>query len=341
MADEPELEETAEAVPPNLGESTAAAVSALRGDLDQILKRLSRKQLKAAYKGLLAADTRLLDLLTGDLAAKPGLAADLLLHRSIVALGRAKALAEAGLPARARAEIRKKSRTVRKLAQELLDLTGPRSPSFVFDPREQVLQARIIALAMLSRQSHPLSEPLEEFGSGVYALFYTGPLTCYAPISGKRVPIYVGSAKYLPMEDGDEADSRSSLSGRLRDHLRSIRHVENAADGNLKVSEIEYRCLFVASGYELAAEDFLINSFRPVWNKESGVCEGLGKHGDKSETRSNQRSLWDTLHRGRPWAATPETTENDLGPDQIAANILSHFGRFPPYELDLEKILGG
>jgi hypothetical protein len=341
MADQPELEGAAEAAPPRPSASAAAAVSELRGHLDQILKKLGRQQLNAAYKGLLAADSRLLDLLTGDLAAKPGLAADVLLHRSIVALGRTKVLAEAGLPARARGEIRKKSRTVRKLAQDLLDLTGPRSPSFVFDPREQILQARIIALAMLSRQPHPLSEPLEEFGSGVYALFYTGRLACYAPVSGKRVPLYVGSAKYRSMEDGDEADSRSSLSGRLRDHLRSIRHVENAADGNLKVSEIEYRCLFVAGGYEVAAEDFLISSFRPVWNKESGVCEGIGKHGDKSETRSNQRSLWDTLHPGRPWAATPETTSNDLGPDEITANILSHFGKFPPHEIDLEKILGG
>ena len=36
----------------------------------------------------------------------------------------------------------------------------------------------------------------------------------------------------------------------------------------------------VQSHWQGAAEGYLINLFRPVWNNETDVCYGLGKHGD-------------------------------------------------------------
>ena len=73
--------------------------------------------------------------------------------------------------------------------------------------------------------------------------------------------------------------------------------------------------LVVQSGWETAAEDYLIRLFRPIWNKETKILYGLGKHGDSAETRTNKRSLWDTLHPARVWAAP--TLEDARSPAEI------------------------
>ena len=48
--------------------------------------------------------------------------------------------------------------------------------------------------------------------------------------------------------------------------------------------------------------NYLIDRFKPIWNNETKVCFGFGKHGDNAATRRNTVSPWDTLHPGRPWA---------------------------------------
>jgi hypothetical protein len=62
---------------------------------------------------------------------------------------------------------------------------------------------------------------------------------------------------------------------------------------------------------------------------ETGICHGLGKHGDADETRGNKRSPWDTLHPGRTWAANARN--GDRFPEAvIRANLKAHFAAKPP-----------
>lgn len=94
----------------------------------------------------------------------------------------------------------------------------------------------------------------------------------------------------------------------------------------MDIAGSEFRYLVVQSGWVLAAETYLINCFRPVWNRQIEVCYGIGKHGDKYSTRFNKRSPWDTLHLGRSWAEPP--VENDAVPEvEIKKNLADHFAQ--------------
>ncbi|SKN55819.1 Uncharacterised protein [Mycobacteroides abscessus subsp. bolletii] len=56
---------------------------------------------------------------------------------------------------------------------------------------------------------------------------------------------------------------------------------------------------------------------------------GLGKHGDKAETRSNKRSPWDTLHPARESAGVSVLTDQKPC-SLIVSEITKHFKRCPP-----------
>lgn len=115
------------------------------------------------------------------------------------------------------------------------------------------------------------------------------------------------------------------LFNRIRDHNRSLASVEN-----LKLEDFDCRYLVVRSAWVETAEDLLIDWFKPVWNNELKVCYGFGKHGDSAGTRSNERSPWDTLHPGRPWAKSADNTPNKKSIVQIKADIAGHFKKYPP-----------
>ncbi|MBV5323369.1 Eco29kI family restriction endonuclease, partial [bacterium] len=92
----------------------------------------------------------------------------------------------------------------------------------------------------------------------------------------------------------------------------------------------------VQSGFQKSAEDYLINFFKPIWNSETKICFGLGKHGDSSDTRGNKRSPWDTMHPGRAWATS--TTENQKELALILEQINLHLAQHAPY-VDVQEIL--
>lgn len=231
---------------------------------------------------------------------------------------------------------RKRIRAIESLVSKLKNLIGPPQPQFVFDPAEFRITAHLIATAMLAQPLRPLSDSPEEVGSGVYALFYVGNLAYYGTLRGMNHPIYVGSAQpKAPYASTAEAQGMS-LSRRLADHMQSVQEVEKNG-GNLKLADFKYRYICVRSGWELAAENYLINQFRPVWNV---VCTGLGKHGDSSTTRANLRSLWDTLHKGREWALTAETKPNKKTVSEIEEVVKKHLTKYPPKELSVSDILG-
>ena len=201
-------------------------------------------------------------------------------------------------------------------------------PNFVFDPGDPVVVGRFIALAMLAQRRLSLSAIERFYGSGIYALYYRGTFGAYEPISGTETPIYVGKADPRSDTARTPMDQGIRLFNRLRDHLRSI----GKAEDTLAVNDFDCRSLVVQSGWQGAAEDYLINLFHPIWNNETGVCHGLGKHGDAPSTRANLRSPWDTLHPGREWAWRDPNIRDARSPNQILTDLTRHFSTNKIYE---------
>jgi hypothetical protein len=103
----------------------------------------------------------------------------------------------------------------------------------------------------------------------------------------------------------------------------------------------------VQSGLETSAETCLKNFFLPVWNSETDICYGIGKHGDDSKTRANKRSPWDTLHPGRPWAASTDL-EDAFPEESIRKRVALHFDQmntkqtlYPDVQAVLDAFLDG
>jgi len=230
------------------------------------------------------------------------------------------------------ADIRK---TIDSLTQLLAELDPVRQPTAIFDPSNPKIVGRFISLALVAQPTRPLTETEVDrfYGSGVYALYYTGDLPLYAPISRSETPIYVGQAAPAIKNASTPAQQGEKLSKRLEEHRKNIAK----AVGSIEVSEFQFRALTVASGWETAAEDYLIHLFRPIWNSETKILYGLGKHGDSAETRSNKRSPWDTIHPGRKWAANPQL-QDAKNLEQIINELNVHFKRYPVFH-SLDDVL--
>lgn len=211
-----------------------------------------------------------------------------------------------------------------KIAQSL-DLV--RQPKHVFDPTSPKVIGEMVAHTLLLQDKESLADAVKQsfYGAGVYAIYYRGSFDCYAPISAKDHPIYVGKADPDALHALTPQEQGARLFVRLKDHNRSLSIAEN-----LKLSDFDCRYLVVRSAWVETAEDLLIDWFKPVWNNELKVCYGFGKHGDSAGTRSNERSPWDTLHPGRSWAKSDENTPNKKSVAQIRADIAEHFKKHPP-----------
>lgn len=199
-------------------------------------------------------------------------------------------------------------------------------PSAVFDPGNPRTIGFFIALA-LTAQPRRLLDPLQVFhGSGVYAIYYTGDFPLYSPIRKTDTPIYVGQA--APHHQGAMTPiaQGTRLAARLNEHRKNIVR----AGQTLQIQDFEYRALVVQTGWETGAEDYLIRLFRPIWNNETKLVFGIGKHGDDADTRRNKRSPWDTLHPGRPWAA--KTVQDAKSIATITAELTEHFAKHPPFK---------
>ena len=106
------------------------------------------------------------------------------------------------------------------------------------------------------------------------------------------------------------------LSNRLNDHRKNI-----GKAATLQLEDFEYRALVVQTGWQTAAEDYLIHLFKPIWNNEVKICYGFGKHGDDPGTRANLRSPWDTLHPGRVWAHRDPNMKDARSAKRIVEDI--------------------
>lgn len=238
-----------------------------------------------------------------------------------------------GLTGPARKKITEDVAEIRQqLADVLREVDPIRQPESMFDPSEPSVVGRFVALAMVAQPKVPLGELDRFYGSGVYALYYNGAFPLYERISKTETPIYVGMADpaqgtaKTPFEQGER------LSRRLNDHRRNVTKADN-----LDLADFTCRALVVQSGWQQAAESYLIRFFRPVWNKEIGLIFGFGKHGDSADTRKNKRSPWDTLHEGRGWAGAA-AIEDAKSEATIHEQVAGHFDKTPTYR-DLDSVL--
>ncbi|WP_375292547.1 Eco29kI family restriction endonuclease [Sphingomonas melonis] len=221
---------------------------------------------------------------------------------------------------------------IEELESFLNTLDPIRQPTAVFDPGNPKIVGRFVALALVAQSRHPLAKIPRSYGSGVYAIYYNGPFPAYAPISGTETPIYVGQAApainnaRTPLEQGPR------LSSRLSEHGKNIAKATTTLD----LADFECRSLVVQSGGQTAAEDYLIHLFRPIWNSETNILYGLGKHGDDATTRANKRSPWDTMHPGRKWAEASKVDAKSA--KTIEDELARHFAKHPVFP-DLEHVL--
>lgn len=183
-------------------------------------------------------------------------------------------------------------------------------------PKLQSIVAEAISF-LATTPVHPLPPQSPFEGVGVYILYYKGALDQYKSIASKNkkectVPIYVGKAVPLGWRTAriGRLAVTKSLSGRLREHARSI------ASTNLLVEDFSCRFMIV-DRIEIdlitAIEAHLVRQYQPLWNS---VIDGFGNHDPGSGRYNQAKSEWDVLHPGRSWAerltGRPPKLENIL-----------------------------
>ena len=203
-----------------------------------------------------------------------------------------------------------------------------KEPGGTFDPGNPDTAGRLVALALLAQERVPLARVAKTYGSGIYAIYYSGDHPDYAPVSGTETPLYVGKADPKKTDAKTPRDQGPQLFGRLADHRRMIKTVEAfAAERNaahsLHIDDFTCRRLVCVTNAQLVAERHLIHLFRPVWNSEIKVCWGISMHGDGIK-RSNDRPPWDVIHPGRPWTQKSSLTDS-MPADEIREKLSAHF----------------
>lgn len=219
-----------------------------------------------------------------------------------------------------------------ELGRILRELDPISEPAVIFDPSNPKLVGRFVALALVAQPRSPLASVPKTYGSGIYAIYYNGRFDAYAPISGTETPIYVGTASPSIPNARTPFEQGAKLSERIAFHARNIAR----AMSTLSLDDFEFRSLVVQSGWEKQAESYLIHLFSPVWNKETQIVSGFGKHGDSATMRQHGRSPWDTLHPARAWAG--ESLSDQKSEEQIRSELSAHFTANLPYP-DINAVL--
>jgi hypothetical protein len=230
----------------------------------------------------------------------------------------------AAIPAQRARRVRKTiAEAYEKLRKVIEDLDPIKHPGFVFDPSNPNVAGRIVGITMIAQPRKPLAAIDRFYGSGVYSIYYNGDFPAYASIAKREHPIYVGKADPADPASKTAIEQGDRLANRLNDHRRNIAK----ATSTLRLEDFEYRALVVQTGWQNAAENYLIHLFKPIWNNEMDICYGFGKHGDDPETRANLRSPWDTLHPGRDWAHRSPNMKDARPAERITADIAEHFAK--------------
>lgn len=199
-----------------------------------------------------------------------------------------------------------------------------------FNPLDKRNLAISITQALLAKQMEPLPPAQSFIGAGIYAIYYTGqhmPYPLYAPVAVQEIanenvePIYVGKAvPYGTRVGGLQTSPGTVLFQRLREHAISIEQVTN-----LSLSDFLCRYLVVDDIWIALGEALLIERFAPIWNT---ILFGFGNHDPGKGRYNQQRSPWDMLHPGRPWAARLQPNAKSV--NQIEAEVRAAIAKRKP-----------
>lgn len=173
-----------------------------------------------------------------------------------------------------------------------------------YNPLDKSHLGESVVRALLARPVVAMPPPEPFVGAGIYALYYMGNFPAYRRIAERNVhdtwamPIYVGKAVPAGARRGGYGLSEPPgevLYRRLREHAASIQQATN-----LTLSDFRCRYLVVDDIWIPLGESLLISTFIPLWNHH---LDGFGNHDPGAGRYNQQRSAWDEVHPGRPWAA--------------------------------------
>jgi hypothetical protein len=180
-----------------------------------------------------------------------------------------------------------------------------------------------VADALLARNAEPLRPSVPFIGAGIYAIYYVGVFPAYRIIGEAnrnerfKMPIYVGKAVPAGARKGGYGlgiSPGTALYRRLIEHAESVEQAENLA-----AEDFSCRHLAVDDIWIPLAESLLIEMLSPLWNV---LIDGFGNHDPGKGRYNQQRSAWDVLRPGRPWA-------KKLQPNKKSAQeILESVGQF-------------
>ena len=171
-----------------------------------------------------------------------------------------------------------------------------------FNPLDKVNLGESVAEAMLHQEVGALP-PSPFIGAGIYAIYYLGSFSLYAELVEKNRgeqylwPIYVGKAVPAGARKGGfglGADLGQVLYKRLAEHAASIEQAHN-----IDLADFRCRFLVVDDIWIPLAESLLIEMYSPLWNRK---IDGFGNHDPGKGRYNQQKSAWDLIHTGRPWA---------------------------------------
>lgn len=171
------------------------------------------------------------------------------------------------------------------------------SSSVQFNPLGLNLLSTNLRAELDARTRIPLHTLAPFPGAGLYALYYKGDLPLYEQLREEDIPIYVGKAEAGNSSYGDPPDeTEPKLFKRIEKHRLSI-----SETSNLTPSDFDVRYLTIDDVWIVLGERALLRAHSPaLWNT---LMSGFGSN-PSGGARRNARSVWDSIHPGRPRAKT-------------------------------------
>lgn len=195
-----------------------------------------------------------------------------------------------------------------------------------YNPLAKANLGESVAEALLRVAVRPLSETEHLVGAGVYAIYYIGKFSVYAPITARNAdnrfeqPIYVGKAVPKGARKGGlgfDAGKGKALRDRLNQHASSINEASN-----LDLDDFYYRALTVDDIWIPLGENVVIEKFQPLWNR---VIDGFGNKTPGKGRATQKRSSWDVLHPGRKFVDLLALAANPMSAEAITQKVFAFF----------------
>ena len=152
-----------------------------------------------------------------------------------------------------------------------LTVTTPYRPAY-YDPLGTENVTSAICRELERQPLTPMTPHIDRFdGAGLYAIYYRGrDFDLYAPLTGHKIPVYVGQALSHNSATGAATRGSSPLWRRVQQHSESI----DGAD-NLALSDFGVRLLLLPDVHADLGENGLRVFYGPVWN---AILRGFGSH---------------------------------------------------------------